>query len=148
MRMSPMSIVLAAALAGASCSRAPEHSPAAPAGAGAADPLATLQLDAGKRWSSDDHTRKSVAEMLAAVKAAADDMSPGRTASLGKQLQDLGNKLIAGCTMQGREHEALHAYLGVLLPRIQITTGADAAAALAARGETAAILARFQDYFQ
>ena len=72
MRMFPMSIALVAVLAGASCSRAPELSPAAGAGAGAADPLAALQLDAGKRWSSDDHTRKSVAAMLAAVTAATD----------------------------------------------------------------------------
>ena len=148
MRMFPMLLFLAACLPAPGCSRAPEHSAAAQAGAAAADPLAALQLDAGRRWSSDDHTRKSIAAMLAAVKSATDDMSPARTASLGKQLQDLGNTLVSGCTMHGREHEALHTYLGVLLPGIQVMTGADAAAALAARTETAAVLARFPDYFQ
>ena len=74
--------------------------------------------------------------------------TPAGTAPLGKQLQDLGNTLIAGCTMKGPEHEALHTYLGVLLPSIQAMAGADAGAALAARKETAAILTRFPDYFQ
>ncbi|HEX6810422.1 MAG TPA: hypothetical protein VF384_02260 [Planctomycetota bacterium] len=131
-------------LATGACQRATEAS----ATAREVDPLAALQLDAGKRWISDDHTRTSLAGMRAAVQAAAGDPSRERTIALGKQLQDLGDRLVAGCTMTGPAHDALHHYLGVLLPDIHRMTGSDFEAARQARREVAAILDRFGDYFQ
>lgn len=120
----------------------------APANPGGADPLAAMQLENGKRWTSDDHTRQSIAAMRAVVNASASDLSPTRTTSLGKQLQELADKLIQGCTMTGLAHNALHTYLGVLLPGLQRMAGADAEAAGLARTEVTAVLARFTDYFQ
>lgn len=140
MQSRPALVLLPILLVGAACSRT--H--AAPS----SDPLAFLQLDNGKRWVADDHTRQSVAAMRAAVQAAAEDASAARTTALGKELQDLGNKLVQGCTMSGPAHDALHGYLGVLLPASQRMTGADADAARLARADVAAVLARFSNYFE
>jgi len=148
MRFSLLLLALVPVLAGSSCSRPTEPAPAAASPARPVDPLAALQLDAGKRWASDDHTKKSIAAMSAAVQAAASDLAPAATQALGKQLQELANQLIAGCTMTGPEHDALHIYLGALLPALPAMAAADAAAALTARQQVAAILARFPDYFQ
>ena len=113
----------------------------------AADPLAFLQLDGGKRWLADDHTRNSIAAMAAAMQAAAGDESPGRTRALGRQLQDLGDLLLQGCTMTGPAHDALHGYLGVLLPDVGRMASDDAAVAAKARAEVASVLARFGSWF-
>jgi len=148
MRFSLLVLALLPVLAGAGCSRSTDPSPVAASPARPDDPLAALQLDGGKRWASDDHTRKSIAAMTAAMQDAASDMAPAATTALGKRLQELGNELIAGCTMKGPEHDALHMYLGALLPALQTMAGADAAAARAARQEVTTILGRFGDYFQ
>jgi hypothetical protein len=115
---------------------------------GAADPLAAVGLDGGKRWRADDHTREILAKMRAAVQAAANDKSPASTKALATQMQGLGNELIGGCTMTGPAHEALHAYLGVLLPGFHRMGEDDAARAQQARGEVAVVLGRFDEFFQ
>lgn len=116
--------------------------------AAVADPLAFLQLDGGKLWVADTHTKQHIAAMSAAVQASAADASPARTTALGKDLQGLGDRLMQGCTMTGPAHDALHGYLGVLLPAVQRMAGADAESARTARAEVTAVLARFGDFFQ
>lgn len=138
-------------LALAACSREPSTPAAPPAGRPAAAPtdlLAVVPKDAGKAWAADAHTREQIGAMAAAVQAAAGDASQQATQALGKRLQEIAGKLMAGCTMGGAAHEALHEYLGVLLPRLTAMTGPDAAAAQQARGEVAAVLGRFGEYFQ
>jgi hypothetical protein len=131
----------------AACSH---ESAAAPGGAGGKpeDPLTFLSKDAGKPWTTDAHTRATIAAMAAAVSDAAGDVSPARTAALGQRLQELRDQLFAGCTMEGPAHDALHGYLGVLLPAVQAMTGTDAAAAQRARTEVAALLPRFGEFFR
>jgi hypothetical protein len=136
------SLVVLALLAAVACQRSTEPRSAA------ADPLAGLTLDAGKRWLADDHTRKGIAALRGAVRAAAADASPQATAALGKRLQDLGDQLIAGCTMAGPAHDALHHYLGILLPGIHRMTENDANAARQARQDVAVVLDRFGGFFE
>ena len=124
------------------------HREAAASPGGAADPLAAVGLDGGKRWRADDHTREILAKMQAAVKAAANDVSPARTTALAKQLQGLGDELIAGCKMTGSAHDALHVYLGELLPGFQRMAADDVERAFAARAGVAAVLGRFAEFFQ
>ncbi|MBX3464592.1 MAG: hypothetical protein KF830_15595 [Planctomycetes bacterium] len=112
------------------------------------DLLAGVSRNQGRRWTTDEHTRSSIAAMLAAVRASGDDPGGATTAALGQRLRELANGLIAGCRMSGPEHDALHDYLEVLLPRLAAMGGADAALAAAARQDVVAILARFQDYFE
>ena len=128
-------------LASPSCSRNADA-------AQAPDPLAFMQLDGGKRWPVDQHTRESIAAMNAAVKAAVGDASPSRTEALGKQIQDLGERLVQGCTMTGAAHDALHGYLGVLLPAVRRMAGDDPGMASTARAEVASVLARFGTWFE
>lgn len=125
------------------CFREPAASPG-----GAADPLAAVPLDSGKRWRADDHTRDMLAKMQAAVQAAANDTSPARTKALATELQGLGDELIRGCRMTGPAHEALHAYLGELLPGIHRMAGDDAGKARSARAEVAVVLGRFGEFFE
>ena len=124
------------------------HREVAASPGGAADPLAAVRLDGGKRWQADDHTRDSLAKMQAAVQAAANDKSPAKTKALATQLQGLGHELIGGCTMTGPAHDALHAYLGELLPGFQRMAGDDAGRAIQARDEVAVVLGRFGEFFQ
>ena len=79
---------------------------------------------------------------------AANDKSPAQTKALATKLQALGNELIGGCTMTGAAHEALHAYLGVLLPGFHRMAEDDAKRALSARAEVAVVLGRFGEFFQ
>jgi hypothetical protein len=133
----------------AGCSRAEDATAPAPVARPAApDPLAALSLDGGKRWTGDEHTHKYIAAMADAVQAASGDQTPAATQALGRQLQEHVDALVAGCRMQGKDHDALHVYLGALLPAVEAMTARDAAAALAARERAAAIVARFGDYFQ
>jgi hypothetical protein len=130
------------------CSHEAGAAPRAGATGQPADPLAFLSKNDGQPWSADEHTRTTIAAMAAAVRDATPDPSPARTAELGKQLQELRDRLFAGCTMTGPAHDALHGYLGVLLPAVQAMTGADVAAAQQARAEVAALLPRFAEYFR
>lgn len=131
-----------------SCSRA-SLAPSTPGTASQqTDPLARLHKDGGKPWVADEHTRKSIAAMVTAVQAAATDQSAAATTALGKQLQILADRLIQGCTMSGPAHDALHSYLGVLLPGVGAMSGADLVEAKRARAEVPVLLARFGDYFQ
>lgn len=143
MRRLPLLVWLPLLVAGG-CSRGSST----PQAVVAADPLASMQLDGGKRWAADAHTRQSIAAMTAAMQSAARDPSPAGTTALGNQLRELGHQLIAGCTMTGPAHDALHVYLGVLLPDFHRMSGSDAEAAKLARSEAAAVLARFDHYFQ
>ncbi|MBZ0252471.1 MAG: hypothetical protein K8I02_03945 [Candidatus Methylomirabilis sp.] len=143
-RRSALALLLAAgilpAIAGCGETTAPKTGPEI-------DLLSGLGLDNGKRWSADEHTGRVAGEMVAAVRRAAGRNDAAATTALGNELQELLNRLVAGCTMQGPAHEALHVYLSALMPRVSTMHGGDAAAASRARAEVARLLERFADYF-
>lgn len=141
-------VFLVLALAGA-CSPDPAATPPNPAPVQVAkDPLADVVKDGGKPWSVDDHTRNHIAAMVAAVQGKAADASPAAAVALGKELRQIADKLLQGCTMQGPAHFALHGYLAVLFADLDAMGGTDAVKAQAARSEAATILARFGEFFQ
>src|SRR5690606_4266181 len=74
------------------------------------DLLDSLSLDNGARWQADEHTRRSIAEMIESTRRVEAQRDPATTAVLGRELQEQLEGLIAGCTMEGPAHEALHVY--------------------------------------
>jgi len=112
----------------------------------APDLLAAVPRNAGKTWEVDAHTRRVAQAMQDAVRAPPPTNAAG-TRALGERLQELLQQLIAGCTMQGPAHDALHAYLGALMPRVDTMHGSDPEAASRAQREVLEILRRFGDYF-
>jgi hypothetical protein len=135
-------LALAAAIA-AACS----GEPAAAGGAAAADPLAAVPKDGAKPWRVDEHTRRSAAAMLEAAAAAPAPADAAAAQALAGRLDALLAQLIAGCTLEGPGHEALHLYLGALMSRLDGLRGGEPAAAARAHQEVVAILRRFPEFF-
>ena len=133
------SLTLGWCLALSACGKQPSPAP---------DPLAGLTLDQGKRWVADDHTRKSAQALLEATRRRAQELDVAATKTLGGELQSLLDQLVAGCTMQGPAHSALHVFLEALMPRVQAMRGEDAKAAARSREEVVSLLSRFSTYFE
>ncbi len=73
-----------------------------------------LELNAGRKWEMDKHTRS----MFSAMTEKIDAHTGGDRKSLGASLQaDLG-ELIAGCTMTGDAHDQLHKFLVLYMPAV------------------------------
>jgi hypothetical protein len=125
--------VLAAVVVAAACGSEP---------AAASDPLSAMQLDAGRKWKADDHTRQHIATMAAAVKSSDSDRH------IGLRLRELLSALMTGCTMQGAPHDALHVYLSALASEIDAMQQTNQSAAHRAHERATAILGRFGDYFE
>ena len=70
-----------------------------------------VELNNGKKWQSDKHTYDSINRMKKTVKS-----SSGK--NLKKNLDAELEKLFNGCTMEGKDHDALHDYLNILMPAI------------------------------
>ena len=80
----------------------------------------TLELDAGRKWQVDDHTRGSAAAMTALLDDATPIDSVDDARSLAAELDEELQTLIAGCTMTGPAHDQLHGVLAALFPRLKI----------------------------
>lgn len=96
--------------AAASAEHAPRHE----------EGQATLTLNSGAKWKSDESTNNNVAE----VKTIASRFNENKNSSLadytvvGNELQAGMDKVIKECRMQGADHDALHLWLEPLLKNI------------------------------
>lgn len=78
-----------------------------------------LELNQGRRWGMDDHTRSVFARMEASLLTADLDALEGEGLKhAGSGLQTDINELIAGCTMTGDAHDQLHLYLTGFVPAV------------------------------
>ncbi len=68
-----------------------------------------LSLNDGKKWDTDDHTRRSIQRMRDLIEA-----TPPET--LGRALAGEMHDLLAGCKLEGEAHNQLHFFLGELQP--------------------------------
>jgi hypothetical protein len=105
-----------------------------------------LSLNGEEKWLMDTHTRSVLGAMQ--DKVLASDIASKTEAELielgGMLEQDL-DKLIQGCTMQGGAHDALHAYLGELMPAVaELKTSGRAEHAEHIKH----LLSIYQDYFE
>ena len=108
--------------------------------------LVGLELNDGRRWKLDDHTRSVFSEMEALfLNVDSHSLEGEGLKKAGSSLEALSDKMIQGCTMRGAEHEQLHVYLMGFLP------------AIAALSETGRIedaekvtryLERYDEYFE
>lgn len=107
-----------------------------------------LTLNDGKKWQSDEHTRKTMASIaaLVAMPSPADATAFNKR---GAELAALNGSLIKGCTMQGASHENLHVLLVPLLKEtdaLKSATTVDAGnTALKNLRETATLYAKYFD---
>ena len=91
-----------------------------------------LSLDNGERWKADDHTRSVVEEMkseLLDFEGSAERDYTALSDSLTNQL----NALIAGCTMKGPAHDALHQWLGPVTENVKVLSATEDASTASTR---------------
>jgi len=120
---------------------APAHHPAGVEGL-------SLSLDGTAKWPMDDHTRSVMAETRSVLEAATID-APSDAVALGKVLQEHGDRLIAGCTMEGAAHDELHVFLMAWFPEVTaIQSVSDVAAGRASLGKLRALMAEYDRFFE
>ena len=84
------------------------------------DDHATLTLNNGAKWTSDESTDKNVA----AMKTTADDFKQKSDPQVadyktaGEQLGAGVQKMVTECKMQGADHDALHVWLEPLMKEV------------------------------
>jgi len=134
--------ILIAATLLASCGPEEDEPIATPAMAG---PPA-LELNDGRKWEMDEHTRASFSKMADSfLRADPSAMTEAGRKQAGQELQEDLKGLIQGCTMTGAAHDQLHAYLAGYIPAV---------AALAESGrvedaeEVRRYLETYDDYFE
>ncbi len=79
-----------------------------------------MDLNDGKKWQMDKHTRESFNEM--AEYFLSKDiglLSQDQLKEQGNILQSYLDNLIQGCTMQGKEHDQLHTFLMLYMPEVE-----------------------------
>ncbi len=79
--------------------------------------LAGLSLNNGNKWEMDEHTRVMSKKMKQTFFAADHSTKEGLKA-VSAELQTQVDKLIVGCTMQGKSHNQLHVFLNDHIPTI------------------------------
>lgn len=77
-----------------------------------------LNLNNGKLWAMDSHTR-SMSKKMSSTFINADHSNHKSLNALGLKLQTQLNELIAGCTMEGKAHDQLHTFLTEHIPTIK-----------------------------
>ncbi len=99
-------------------SHAEDHSSHS-ASVGLEDGLDGLELDNGRRWMMDDHTRSIFVKMATSFLDSDQRSLEGEgLKKAGSDLQALVNELIQGCTMTGEAHDQLHVYLTGYIPAV------------------------------
>lgn len=102
-----------------------------------------LNLNNGKPWDMDEHTRTMSAKMEQTF-SEADHSTQKSLNALGRELQSQTNVLINGCKMEGKAHDQLHAFLGSHLPAIAALI--DAKDYESAKESAIALKGQFQTY--
>jgi len=109
---------------------------------------ATLSLNNGMLWQSDDHTRQSMQLINRILSQQGDIDSLDQYNEVGTEVYTELQNLIQGCTMKGPEHDQLHIYLGLLIPKIDsIREGRDLKVAEQDFKEIKELSAMFPTYF-
>lgn len=83
-----------------------------------------LNLNDGKQWEMDEHTRKMSSKMEKTF-FKADHSNQASLNALGIQLETQLGELIKGCTMSGKAHDQLHVFLSGHTPAIKSLAKAD-----------------------
>ncbi|MCC6466458.1 MAG: hypothetical protein IT463_14050 [Planctomycetes bacterium] len=113
-----------------------------------AAPSDRLELNAGKKWQTDDHTREAL-QGIRKVMAERPAATPADINALGSHLKTRLDALISGCTMTGPAHDQLHVFLGKFLPVVdRMARETDTEKAKQAHREAGELLAEYDRYFE
>jgi uncharacterized membrane protein len=105
-------------------------------------------LNKGEKWVSDAHTRAKVLQMQRSL-SEYEKSGSQHYRVLADSLTGQLNRLIAGCTMEGRAHEELHKWLAPLTENIKYLSNEESplSASTSAR-EIATFLDSFDQFFE
>jgi len=79
-----------------------------------------LELNDGRKWDMDTHTRASFLGMAQSFSSAdRKSLAGDGLKKLGTDLRNGVDKLIEGCTMEGAAHDQLHTYLMGYIPAVE-----------------------------
>jgi hypothetical protein len=81
--------------------------------------LTGMELDNGKKWKMDEHTRSIFVKMVASF-TTSDHSTVAGLQNSGIQLKGQLNDLIQGCTMVGDAHNQLHVFLTEYIPAVEL----------------------------
>jgi hypothetical protein len=105
-----------------------------------------LQLNDGKKWEMDDHTRLTFGKMVSSfMNADHQSMSGEGLKKAGSDLQGYVAELIKGCTMTGEAHDQLHVYLMGYIPAVDALSESGR---LKDAGKVKHYLEIYDDYFE
>ena len=108
-----------------------------------------LELDNGKKWQVDEHTRVSAAGMTQYIREAAPIASVEDARTLGSGIEEQLKGLIQGCTMTGPSHDQLHVFLAALFPRVaKLKKEADLELLRTTQQEIGSLFDAYQDHFE
>lgn len=81
-----------------------------------------LTLNNGEKWKADAVTKANVDSLLAVLDSfkATTASSLEQYHAVAAELQQVLDKLISDCTMEGPDHDALHLWLHPLLERVDL----------------------------
>ena len=84
------------------------------------DEPASLSLNQGKKWKSDESTNKNVEELKATVSRFSENKSKSLSdfQTAAGELQTGLDKMIKECRMQGADHDVLHLWLEAVLKNV------------------------------
>ncbi len=103
-----------------------------------------LTLNHGKKWQSDKHTMNSVNSMEKTISIKKNT----NYISLKKNLDVELGVLIRGCTMEGKNHDALHIFLAKLIPLVELLKSDNMEKAKSAKKKIKKLLESYSDYFE
>lgn len=120
-----MALALIMAAPAARAAATPAHDHAHGAGADA------LQLDAGKKWASDEPLRIGMERIRDAVEAALPgahrgSLKPAQYAALGQTVETEVAGIVRQCKLEPRADAALHVIIAQLMEAADIAQGKDA----------------------
>jgi hypothetical protein len=81
--------------------------------------ISGMELNNGKKWKMDDHTRSMFIKMLSSF-TASDHSAVEELQKSGVQLKGQIDDLIKGCTMTGDAHNQLHIFLTGYIPAVEM----------------------------
>lgn len=111
--------------------------------------LPTLQLNDGKKWQVDDHTRQAATKLQGTLAAIQSIATVDQARGLAAQFDEGLAELIRGCTMTGPAHDQLHVFLAMLMPKVGALKETDDVATLeGVRRDMVAVFDAYQRHFE
>ncbi len=108
-----------------------------------------LELNDGKKWQVDEHTRTSAENITRLVNETELIRSTADAQALAEGLDQELESLVQGCTMTGPSHDQLHVFLVALLPKVnELKTKTDVDDLRITRAGISTLLDAYERHFE